>query len=59
MDSRRQGKHTKNVWHNTVPRSMMQIMVTPFMGLHGAGAPARPDYAAPTLKPAVGPAATW
>jgi hypothetical protein len=38
---------------------MMQIMVTPFMGLHGAGAPARPDYAAPTLKPAVGPAATW
>jgi hypothetical protein len=51
--------HAKNVWRNAVLRSMMQTMVTPFMELHGAGAPARPDDATPMLKPTAGPAATW
>jgi hypothetical protein len=37
VDSRRQWRHASNVWHNSMLRSIMQTLATPFTRLFAAG----------------------
>ncbi len=41
VDSRRQWRHAKNVWHNAMLRSMLQTMATPFTALRRRSRPDR------------------